>query len=112
MPMTGTMVPAMALTRAAWASLSMGWCPAGPPSGDHTRAVGLRALDDDPLTAAHCKLLTVPGTALVIDVMEPASIGFLLAGMRDEYGLTSTQTAVLPLAALPLTTVGSLVWAP
>lgn len=53
-------------------------------------------MDDDPLTAAHWKLLTVPGTALVIDVMKPASIGFVLAGMRDEYGLTSTQTAVLP----------------
>ena len=54
----------------------------------------------------------MPGTALVIDVIKPASIGLVLAGRRDEYGLTSAQTAVLPLAALPITTVGSLVWAP
>lgn len=111
MPMTGSMALAMGLIVggvgvAAYALVP----PAGPPSGGGAADVGLRAMDDGPLTAAHWKLLTVLGTALVIDVMKPATIGFVLPGIRDEYGLATAQTAVLPLAALAGTTVGSLVW--
>ena len=69
-----------------------------------------RALDDAKLTGAHWWLLFVLGIALVIDVMKPATIGFILPGMRAEYGMTTARAALLPLFALTGTTVGSLLW--
>ncbi len=69
-----------------------------------------RAMDDAPVTAAHWWLLFVLGVALVIDVMKPATLGFILPGLRAEYGLTTGQAAVLPFVALTGTTIGSIVW--
>jgi putative MFS transporter len=42
--------------------------------------------------------------------MKPATLGFVLPGMRGEYGLTQAQVAVLPTLALTGTVLGSLVW--
>lgn len=69
-----------------------------------------RAMDDAPVTAAHWWLLFVLGVALVIDVMKPATLGFILPGLRGEYGLTTGQAAVLPFVALTGTTIGSIIW--
>jgi putative MFS transporter len=69
-----------------------------------------RAMDDAPVTAAHWWLLFVLGVALVIDVMKPATLGFVLPGFRREYGVTTAQAAALPFVALIGTTVGSIVW--
>jgi hypothetical protein len=44
--------------------------------------------------------------ALVIDVMKAASLGFVVPGMRVEYGLSFSAVAVLPFVALLGTTVG------
>jgi putative MFS transporter len=48
--------------------------------------------------------------ALVIDVMKPASLGFVVPGMRAEYGVSKAMVAWLPFAALCGTVLGSLVW--
>jgi len=69
-----------------------------------------RALDDAPLQWAHWWLLFVLGVALVIDVMKPATLGFVLPGMRSEYGISTREAAYLPLFALTGTTIGSLLW--
>ena len=69
-----------------------------------------RAMDDGPLTATHWWLLFVLGVALVIDVMKPATLGFILPGLRAEYGISTREAAMLPFVALTGTTIGSLVW--
>lgn len=80
-----------------------------PRAADATR-VFTRAMDDAPLRWAHWWLLFVLGIALVIDVMKPATLGFVLPGVRAEYGITTQQAAMLPLVALTGTTIGSLLW--
>ncbi|WP_240313700.1 MFS transporter [Sphingomonas carotinifaciens] len=39
--------------------------------------------------------------------MKPATLGFVLPGMRGEYGLAKATVALLPFVALTGTTVGS-----
>ncbi len=73
-------------------------------------ALHVRALDDSRLTAAHWKLIAVLSLALIVDVMKPATLGFVIPGTAQEYGLTKSQVALLPLAGITGTTVGSLVW--
>lgn len=65
---------------------------------------------DAPLTAAHWRLMGVLTVALVIDVMKPASLGFVLPGMQSEYLVSKTMVAWLPFAALSGTVVGSMLW--
>lgn len=60
-----------------------------------------------PIHLATCLVLAV---ALVVDIMKPLTIGFVLPGMREEYGLSQAQVSVLPLVALTGTAVGSIVW--
>jgi len=67
-------------------------------------------MDDATLTGAHWGLLFVLGVALVIDVMKPATIGFVLPGMSAEYGIPASKTAWLVVCALGGTTVGSVFW--
>ena len=84
-----------------------------PPRAVKTRRSAeyqLTAIDDAPLTGAHWGLLFVLGIALVIDVMKPATLGFVLPGMAAEYGIPASRTAWLLIAALSGTTVGSVCW--
>jgi len=48
--------------------------------------------------------------ALIIDIMKPASLGFVTPGMRVEYGLEAQSVALLPLSALLGTALGSFIW--
>lgn len=66
--------------------------------------------EDTPLTNAHLVQVVVLTIALVIDVMKAASLGFVIPGMRVEYGLNAAQIAILPVCALLGTTIGSFVW--
>jgi putative MFS transporter len=66
--------------------------------------------EDAPLTGAHWKLMAVLALALVIDVMKPASLGFVTPGMRTEYGIDRATVALLPFSALIGTAAGSFVW--
>jgi MFS transporter, putative metabolite:H+ symporter len=66
--------------------------------------------EDAPLSAAHLRLMFVLVVALIIDVMKPASLGFTLPGMMDEYHVDKAAVSLLPLSALIGTVVGSIVW--
>ena len=66
--------------------------------------------EDSPLTKAHWIQIALLAVALVIDVMKAATLGFVMPGMRTEYGLGAAAIAVLPVVALTGTTVGSFIW--
>jgi MFS transporter, putative metabolite:H+ symporter len=66
--------------------------------------------EDAPLTRAHWALLVVLVLALIIDIMKPASLGFTIPGMIDEYQQTKAIVSLVPFSALTGTVVGSIVW--
>lgn len=68
------------------------------------------AREDMPLNRWHVATLLVLTLGLVIDVMKPATLGFVLPGMLQEYDLAPTEAALLPLVALAGTTLGSFLW--
>lgn len=113
MPMSPVMLTGMAAIVAGLVLSTYGLVPAW--SILRARPVSVsptftRAMDDAPLRGAHWWLLFVLGLALVIDVMKPATLGFILPGLRAEYGISTAQAARLPLVALTGTTIGSLLW--
>lgn len=111
MPMSGLMLAGMALIVGGLALATYGIVPLGrrADAGAGPR-VHVRGLDGARLTRQHWGLLFVLGVALVVDVMKPATLGFVAPGMKAEYGVTTRQIASLPLIALVGTTVGSLLW--
>lgn len=66
--------------------------------------------EDAPLTGAHWVQIMIISVALIIDVMKPATLGFVIPGMRAEYGLSFAGVAVLPFSGLLGTTIGSFMW--
>ena len=78
----------------------------------HNDAAGTNyeASDATPLTRWHAAVLLVLTLGLVIDVMKPATLGFVLPGMTAEYAISRSTAAWLPLVALMGTTVGSFLW--
>lgn len=58
----------------------------------------------------HAAAMLVLMIGLVIDVMKPATLGFVLPGLAKEYGIARTTAALLPLSALTGTVVGSILW--
>ncbi len=79
------------------------------PHGDHA-GTSFEAPDSTPLNRWHAAVLAVLTLGLIIDVMKPATLGFVLPGLRQEYGIEPATAALLPLVALTGTTVGSFVW--
>ena len=79
------------------------------PHGSHAET-NYEAPDGTPLTKWHAAVLLVLTLGLVIDVMKPATLGFVLPGLRAEYGIPKSVAAYLPFVALTGTTVGSFVW--
>jgi len=77
---------------------------------DETGDITLRELDDAQLTPAHWKLFVVLAIALIVDVMKPATLGFVLPGTAAEYGLSKSHAAIMPVVAIIGTTIGSFVW--
>jgi putative MFS transporter len=108
MPMDPGMLLGMALIVGGIAVTAYGLLP------KHRAQVGPQELispaEDAPLTGAHWKLMAVLSLALIIDVMKPASLGFVTPGMRVEYGIDRATVALLPFSALMGTALGSFVW--
>jgi putative MFS transporter len=77
---------------------------------DAAHDLSITASEDAPLGFAHWRLMTVLTVALVIDVMKPASLGFVVPGMKTEYAVSTAIVAWLPFAALCGTVVGSVLW--
>ncbi|WP_460760161.1 MFS transporter [Lysobacter fragariae] len=66
--------------------------------------------DGVPLNIEHWKLVGVLVVALAVDVMKPATLGFVMPGMSAEYEITKPTASLLALVALTGTTVGSVLW--
>src|SRR5918993_1306844 len=75
------------------------------PHGDHA-GTSYEAPDSTPLNRWHAGVLAVLILGLVIDVMKPATLGFVLPGLAHEYGIPPSTAALLPFVALIGTTVG------
>ncbi len=73
----------------------------------HERIV---APEDAPLTLWHWTAGAALAMALVVDTMKISSLGFVIPGMRVEYGISAAGVALLPLSALSGATLGSFIW--
>ncbi len=112
MPMSRLMLIGMLTIILGMGLTAYGLMPARDQSAHRQQASGLhfQAMDAAHLTPLHWGMMFVLGVALVIDVMKPATLGFVIPGMKGEYSLKGTQVAWLPLIALSGTTLGSLLW--
>jgi len=108
MPMGTPMLIGMGLIVLGVAAAAYGLLPRRP--AQRTAHESIVPPEDAPLTKAHWIQLGVLAIALVIDVMKASSLGFVIPGMRVEYGLSAAQVAILPVFALLGTTVGSFIW--
>ncbi|HXW56310.1 MAG TPA: MFS transporter [Candidatus Cybelea sp.] len=108
MPMSNGMLAGMGLIVAGIAISAYGLLPSG--GHEQIADVSISAPEDSPLTRAHWIQLGLISIALVIDVMKASSLGFVIPGMRSEYGLSFSAVAALPFVALLGTTAGSFIW--
>jgi len=74
------------------------------------RSLQFHVADGVRLNRHHWNLVIVLVVALTIDVMKPATLGFVMPGMTGEYGLGKQQAGLLALVALTGTTAGSVIW--
>jgi putative MFS transporter len=89
MPMGWDMVAGMVAIVGGLAIAAYGLLPrniAGQLAASHEIVV--TPPEDAPLTVAHWTLMFVLVIALVIDIMKPATLGFVLPGMMSEYRWT------------------------
>jgi putative MFS transporter len=116
----GNHLAGMAMDHSMW--LGMALILLGVPAAIYGALPGQRARhgddagtsyeapDSTPLGRWHAGVLLVLIFGLVIDVMKPATLGFVLPGLAEEYGIQRSTAALLPFVALIGTTVGSFVW--
>jgi len=109
MPMGTDMLWGMALIVFGIVLTGYGLLPRVPP-GTERVVETIAPPEDAPLTRAHWFIASLLGLALIIDIMKPASLGFVTPGMRREYGVDKAMVAWLPLAALTGTVIGSFIW--
>lgn len=83
-------------------------------TGGRTAPVASLPLFEAPASARlnrwHGVLLAVLTLGLIIDVMKPATLGFVLPGLAREYAIPRSTAALLPLVALIGTVFGSFLW--
>lgn len=75
-----------------------------------SRHIRVAAPEDAPLSWAHWGLMVVLTLALIIDIMKPASLGFVMPGMTAEYAVDKSVASLVPFFALMGTVVGSVLW--
>ncbi|HEX2083953.1 MAG TPA: MFS transporter [Xanthomonadaceae bacterium] len=119
MPMTTEMWIGMAIIPVGLALAAYGLMPRlaqmreamkGDAGHLHASKQYFHVADGVPLNAEHWKLVTVLVIALAVDVMKPATLGFVVPGMSSEYAISKPTASLLALVALIGTTVGSIVW--
>lgn len=113
MPMDATMLVGMALIPAGLLLAAYGLMPRLDQmrlSNTGSSQLHFHVADGIPLNREHWKLVIVLVIALTIDVMKPASLGFVMPGMTKEYHISKETAGWLALVALTGTTVGSVVW--
>lgn len=111
MPMDSTMLAGMALIPIGLALAAFGLMPdtvlraKGP-----AQALDFKVADNAGLNAQHWLLMVALIVAVTVDVMKPATLGFIMPGMKAEYALEPRAAGVLPLFALMGTIIGSILW--
>jgi MFS transporter, putative metabolite:H+ symporter len=109
MPMGYPMLAGMGAIVAGIGAAAYGLLPTAPRASSVALDVSA-PLDNARLGPAHWRVAALLAVALVIDIMKPASLGFVTPGMRSEYHVDARMVAWLPFAALAGTVVGSVVW--
>lgn len=111
MPMDSGMIAGMYLIVAGIAVAAFGLLPRNlSQQMAASSRIAVSAPEDAPLSWAHWRLMGVLVIALVIDIMKPASLGFTIPGMIDEYGVPRATVSLVPFVALVGTVLGSFVW--
>ena len=110
LPLSNMMLFGMFLIAAGIASTAYGLFPVRDHAKDASNEYELQSMDNARLGWAHWLLVLVRGIALVVDIMKPATLGFVLPGMRKEYGISVKVSAWFPQVALIGTTLGSIFW--
>ncbi|MFC0589316.1 MFS transporter [Novosphingobium aquiterrae] len=111
MTMDSEMIAGMGLIIAGIAAACYGMMPRNIAAQIHaSRHISVAAPEDAPLSPAHFRLMAVLVVALMIDVMKPASLGFVMPGLTAEYGVPKSEGALVPFAALTGTVLGSILW--
>ncbi|HWT13727.1 MAG TPA: MFS transporter [Allosphingosinicella sp.] len=110
MPMDPSMWFGMVLIALGVPAAIYGALPKHRTTHDSHAGTLYEAADSTPLGRWHAGVLIVLTIGLVIDVMKPATLGFVLPGMSHEYGISRSTVAWFPFVALVGTTVGSFVW--
>ena len=111
MAMDAGMIAGMAMIVAGIAATGWGLLPRHVAAQvEASRHISVAPPEDAPLSPAHWRLMAVLVVALVIDIMKPASLGFVMPGFTAEYAKTPGQASLLPFAALLGTVTGSILW--
>lgn len=72
--------------------------------------INFHVADNSPLNVEHWKLVTALLIAVTVDVMKPATLGFVMPGMTAEYAISQSTAGTLALIALTGTALGSILW--
>lgn len=111
MPMSTTMWLGMALIPLGLGLAFYGLMPRLAHLRRHDPvAVLFHVADEVPLNRAHWGLVGALFVAVTVDVMKPATLGFVMPGMASEYAIGSHAAGTLALIALSGTAVGSVLW--
>ncbi len=111
MPMDATMLTGMGLIPVGLALAAFGLMPdtvlrsKGPAV-----PLDFKLADNARLNRQHWLLVIALIVAVTVDVMKPATLGFVMPGLRTEYELAPSTAGMLPLFALTGTIVGSILW--
>lgn len=76
----------------------------------HHDSFHFHAVDHMPLNMQHWALIVALFVAVAVDVMKPATLGFVMPGMTLEYEISSSEAGTLALVALTGTALGSILW--
>lgn len=112
MPMDITMMIGMALIPFGLALACYGLMPrlAILRLNNSVEVLNFHIADNSPLTSEHLKLVFALLVAVIVDVMKPATLGFVMPGMTLEYQITNEAVGSLALIALTGTAIGSILW--
>jgi putative MFS transporter len=111
MDMGGDMIFGMFMIVGGVVLAAYGLLPRGVAAQRKASAsVDIVAPDDAQLGAPQIRLMIVLVVALIIDTMKPASLGFTVPGMVNEYAVPKSVVSLVPFFALMGTVVGSVVW--
>ena len=112
MEMDATMLTGMGMIPFGLLLAAFGMLPrlAGAASGMPGAPLHFHVADNAQLNREHWKLVAVLVMALTVDVLKPATLGFVMPGITREYGISKQSAGLLALVALTGTTVGSVVW--